>query len=204
MTLIIYNKKTGKIYTTSTEESITKDQEFATIIDEIPEGYYADSVDPDELIINYMPLPKSNNEIELEKLNRNLFNLANSSTTLTDTMALELKEYFYTWPEGVNEENKYIKGQVIKYEDKLYRIEQNVIPLENQKPNSEGMLAIYRPINLTYEGTLEEPIPWIYGMNCYKDKYYIYKQKVYKCSNDMIPCIWEPGTIGVYQWELIE
>ena len=61
---------------------------------------------------------------------------------------------------------------------------------------SEGMLAIYRPIVLAHEGTLEDPIPFIEGMDCERDKYYSYNGEIYKALQDMTPCVWAPGTQG--------
>lgn len=129
---------------------------------------------------------------------------ANTATTITDKQALTMASLFPVWPDGVNADGQYIENQIIQYEGQLYRITQpTVTPQEHQKPGGEGMLAVYRPIELSHAGTLEDPIPWVYGMDCYNGKYYSYNSKVYKCAGDMIPCVWEPGSAGVYQWELV-
>ena len=130
---------------------------------------------------------------------------ASGATTITDKQALSMASLFPVWPDGVNEEGQYIKDQVIQYEGQLYRIAQpTVTPQSHQTPSSEGMLAVYRPIDIGHEGTLEDPIPWVYGMDCYTGKYYSYNDKIYKCAGDMIPCVWEPGSAGLWQWELVE
>ena len=145
-------------------------------------------------------------KIELARQFRaGLMTFAAGATTITDNQALSMASLFPVWPDGVNEEGQYIKDQVIQYEGQLYRIAQpTVTPQSHQTPSSEGMLAVYRPIDVGHEGTLEDPIPWVYGMDCYAGKYYSYIEKVYKCTGDMIPCVWEPGSAGVYQWELVE
>ena len=126
------------------------------------------------------------------------------ANTLRDEQALEIPSLYDSWQPNTS----YKKDDIISYDSGsgiiLYRVGQEHTSLENQKPCDEGMLAIYRPIEIAHQGTIEDPIPWIYGMDCYKDKYYIHENKKYLCKNDMIPCVWEPGTIGVYQWELIE
>ena len=130
---------------------------------------------------------------------------ANTATTITDEQALTMASLFPVWPDGVNADGQYIENQVIQYEGQLYRIAQpTVTPQEHQKPGGEGMLAVYRPIELSHAGTLEDPIPWVYGMECYSGKYYSYNSKVYKCAGDMIPCVWTPGTPDIWQWELVE
>ena len=144
--------------------------------------------------------------IELAKQFRaGVMTFASGATTITDKQALSMASLFPVWPDGVNEDGQYIQDQIVQYEGQLYRIAQpTVTPVENEKPGGEGMLAVYRPIDVEHAGTLEDPIPWVYGMNCYTGKYYSYNGKVYKCAGDMIPCTWEPGSAGLWQWELVE
>ena len=127
---------------------------------------------------------------------------ANVSTGISDAQALNMASLFPVWPEGVNADGQYVQGQVVQDEGQLYRVmQETVTPLENQPPHGEGMLAVYRPIEVEHEGTLEDPIPWVYGMDCYNGKYYSYEDKLYLCTGDMIPCTWAPGAEGVHQWE---
>ena len=73
--------------------------------------------------------------------------LVATNTNLSDAQALSLAtEMFPIWPEGVNNEGKYRQGQIVIHDGMRYRIVQDVTPQEHQKPGSEGMLAIYRPI----------------------------------------------------------
>lgn len=86
----------------------------------------------------------------------------------------------------------------------LYRIKQTeLVSVESQPPEAEGMLAVYSPINPSHSGTVDDPIPWVYGMDCYAGKYYSYSGKVYKVAvgGDMAPCIWAPDTPDFWQWE---
>lgn len=127
-----------------------------------------------------------------------------SCTTYIDEQALQISSVFAVWPEGVNTNGKYTKGQYIMHNDQLYHIEQDVQPIESQPPDAVGMLAVYRPVDVEHEGTLEDPIPWVYGMNCYAGKYYSYNGNTYKVAvgGDMIPCTWYPDS-GIWQWELV-
>lgn len=54
-------------------------------------------------------------------------------------------------------------------------------------------------------GTIEDPIPWVSGMNCFADFYYTYNDKLYKvvAGGSMMPCTQAPDS-GIWQWELIE
>lgn len=127
-----------------------------------------------------------------------------SSTSFADEQALEFPVLFPVFPDGVNEDGKYVANQIIQDEGQIYRVVQEVTPLLSQPPHGEGMLAIYRPIVFAHEGTLEDPIPFIEGMDCERDKYYSYNGEIYKAIQDMTPCIWAPGSQGTEAiWEKV-
>lgn len=131
-----------------------------------------------------------------------LLAFTSGATTLTDEQAMNMASTFPVWPEGVNSDGQYVEGQIVQDEGQIYRVMQpTVTPLEHQPPHAEGMLAVYRPIEVEHAGTIEDPIPWVYGMDCYTGKYYSYEGKVYLCKGDMIPCVWTPGSAGLWQWE---
>ena len=132
--------------------------------------------------------------------------LVATATAMTDAQALSIPTDFYpTWPEeGLNANGQYVEGQVVRYGSGLYRIAQPVVtPVETQVPGGEGMLAVYRPIVEGHAGTAEDPIPWVYGMDCNAGKYYSYGGKVYKAVMDMIPCVWYPDG-GANTWEVVD
>lgn len=99
----------------------------------------------------------------------------------------------------------YDYNQPIVHKGQLYRVAQEggVDALEIYPPDGEGLLAVYRPINATAAGTQEDPIPWVYGMDCNTGLYYSHTGNTYLCKGDMKPCVWEPGTAGLWQWELV-
>ena len=98
----------------------------------------------------------------------------------------------------------YNYNQPLVHEGQLYRVAQagGVDSLEHQPPNAEGMLAVYRPINVTAAGTQADPIPFTYGMDCHTGTYYSYEGQTYLCNGDMIPCVWLPTT-DIWQWSLV-
>ena len=145
------------------------------------------------------------NKIERARQFRSgLIAYARETTTLTDKQALSMSSLFPVWPDGVNADGQYISGQVVQDNGQIYRIVQTVTPIESQPPHGEGMLAVYRPIDPEHAGTLEDPIPWVYGMDCYAGKYYSYNGQVYKVAvgGDMIPCVWAADS-GIWQWEVV-
>ena len=114
-----------------------------------------------------------------------------------DATALTLSPICPDW----EADHHYEAGEIVNHEGQAYRVIQAVDSLENQPPGAEGMLAIYRPLNPEHAGTQEDPIPFVNGMDVYNGKYYSFNEKTYLAKADMLPCTWDPGTEGVWQWE---
>ena len=119
---------------------------------------------------------------------------------LPDNTALEMPDLFRTWDEVLAAGAQLEANTILNDSGQLYRVVQAVTPQVHQAPHDEGMLAIYRPIDKQHAGTLEDPIPFVNGMDTAKDKYYSYNGKVYLCNLDMKPCVWAPDSPGLWQW----
>lgn len=132
--------------------------------------------------------------------------MARTAVNIPDAVALSIPDILPTWQEFLDSGEKIGEGVCIMHEGQCYRQMQpgGVTPIESQPPGGEGMLAVYRPIDRDHAGTLEDPIPWVNGMDCYSGKYYSYEGKTYLCNQDMTPCVWAPDTAGLWQWELQE
>ena len=124
------------------------------------------------------------------------------SVDISDQQALKMPHLFQTWEQVLADGQEIPKGRVIKKAGQLYRVENRVTPQEHQFPGGEGMLVVYRPIDPEHTGSLEDPIPWVYGMDCHAGKYYRHQDRVYRVAEggSMLPCVWEPGTAGLWQW----
>lgn len=107
-----------------------------------------------------------------------------TSTTLLDDEALEVPDMFYTWDEVLENAVIIPKDRIISKDGKLYRVRQDVLPLEHQPPDGEGMGAIYAIINKTNEGTPDDPIPAEIGMEYIYGKYYLDPEdsNIYLCT----------------------
>lgn len=129
-----------------------------------------------------------------------------AAADVPDETALEMPDLFKTWEEVLEAGKTVAENSIINDGGTLYRVvaEGGVLPQEHQPPHGEGMLAVYRPIDTAHTGTLEDPIPWVYGMDCTEGLYYSYNATVYLCKANMTPCVWAPGTAGLWQWEAVE
>ena len=128
-----------------------------------------------------------------------------AATDVPDETALEMPDLFRTWEEVLADGKTVAENSIINDGGTLYRVVApgGVLPQAHQPPHGEGMLAVYRPIDTAHAGTLEDPIPWVYGMDCTSGLYYSYNAAVYLCKADMKPCVWAPGTAGLWQWEAV-
>lgn len=129
-----------------------------------------------------------------------------ADTDVPDETALEMPDLFKTWEEVLAAGQNVAQNAIINDGGTLYRVVAagGVLPQEHQPPHGEGMLAVYRPIDTAHAGTLEDPIPWVYGMDCTEGLYYSHNATVYLCKANMTPCVWAPGTAGLWQWEAVE
>lgn len=127
-----------------------------------------------------------------------------SATNIQDADALRMPDLFKTWAEALLAEEALEENTILNKDGKLYRVVQRTVPQAWQPPDGEGMLAIYRPIEPGHAGTPEDPIPWTYGMDCRQGQYFSYQLGVWLCKADMIPCVWAPGTEGLWQWEYVK
>ena len=132
--------------------------------------------------------------------------LAASHTELSDTVALSIPDILPSWDELLATGNQVAAGVCLVHDGQTYRVVQDVTPIESQPPDMDGMLAIYRPIDREHAGTMADPIPWVYGMDCVEGKYYSYNGKTYRVAEGgtMSPCVWPPDTPGLWQWEAVE
>lgn len=118
-----------------------------------------------------------------------------------DETALAVAPLCPVWTPGA----VYQAGEVVNHEEQAYRVIQTVTALENQPPGTTGMLAIYRPLDDNgHTGRLDDPIPYVHGMDVSTGFYYSFNGKKYLATADMKPCVWDPGTPGVWQWEEVE
>ena len=77
----------------------------------------------------------------------------------------------------------------------MYEAVQTVTAQAHQTPSGAGMLAVYRPLSLNPEtgqapdGSLEQPLVFIYGMDVRSGSYYSYNDVISLAKTDMIPCV---------------
>ena len=129
--------------------------------------------------------------------------LQTATFTVAEYNTLASAHCFEAWQAGTS----YMAGQRIEHNGVGYEVMQDVTAIENQSPDAAGMLAVYRPLSVDPstgeepDGTKENPYAYIEGMDVHEGSYYTYEGKLYLAKTDMLPCVWAPGTAGLWQWE---
>lgn len=109
-------------------------------------------------------------------------------------------KYFDTWQPNTH----YKQGKRLLWNGVVYEVRQEggVDSLENYPPDGEGLLAVYQPLSVDSEtgeshaGTLEDPIPWAYGIKIERYKYYLHNGKTWYAIQPQNEALWEPGSQG--------
>lgn len=98
----------------------------------------------------------------------------------TDEQALEIKAIYPEW----KSETKYISGDRVEYQGKLYKVITNHSSQSDWTPIVAHTL--FQPIDVVNEGSLANPIIAAAGMCYFKDKYYLDETdgKIYLCTRD--------------------
>lgn len=116
--------------------------------------------------------------------------------TLSDEQAVTVESLYPLWEAGA----AYGKGALLRHGGRLCRVEQAHTAQAHQPPGSEGMLAVYRP--------LQEPgevLPWVYGEAVSIGDRRIDPSDglVYEVYNEAGANLWEPHTAPAI-WRLAE
>ena len=101
---------------------------------------------------------------------------------LTNDEAIRYKSLHPTFSEIVGQTVK--RGFRFVYENELYSVNQDNLTIQEQHSPGTGTESLYEIVDEEHSGTKDDPIPWRKNMQCYKDKYYIQNEIVYKCTRD--------------------
>lgn len=124
-----------------------------------------------------------------------------------DNTALQMSQYYPEWESlcdsGFVAEKA---GYIFQHKGTLYRTVKDSTSFERQWVPGIGTESIYRPISPEHTGDMDDPIPWVSGMDCVEGKYYSYGGKTYRVAEGgtMKPCVWPPDTPDMWQWEVVE
>lgn len=76
-----------------------------------------------------------------------------------------------------------MKGSILRYMGKLYRVRQDHTVLAIYTPGIETA-SLYEVIDREHSGTIEDPIIYTPPMEIFEGKYYKQGDQLYKCTRD--------------------
>lgn len=117
---------------------------------------------------------------------------------LTDTQSLQFKSLYPKWESFVGKSLS--AGFKIQYNDKLYKVKQEISEVLLNQPPSIDTAALYEEINETNAGTKEDPIPYNNNMELFEGKYYSQNGVVYKCTRNTEQAVYHDlsSLVGIY------
>lgn len=124
---------------------------------------------------------KSEPTIE-EQLKELILEQYNNRTDITDEEALKRPLLVYAWDTYIG--RSLITGQIVSYNDTLYRVRQDISSvLDNQAPSLDTA-ALYEAIEVEATGTKDDPIAYVPPMEIFNGKYYKQGGVLYLCTRD--------------------
>lgn len=127
----------------------------------------------------YEPEPYEPQPTVDEQLREMLLDQYNQRTDISDEDALKRPLLVYPWSGYVGK--SLTKGQIVSYDDKLWRVRQDVATvLEGQSPSLDTA-ALYGVIEVEASGTIDDPIAYTPPMEIFEGRYYTQNGVKYRC-----------------------
>ena len=117
--------------------------------------------------------------------------------TLPDGEAVKVKALYDPWASKIGQE---VDADVkLYYDDKLYKVRQKHTVQEQYQPSLDTA-SLYKEINETHAGTLEDPIPYNNNMELEEGKYYIQDGITYLCTRNTDIAVYADlkDLVGIY------
>ena len=118
--------------------------------------------------------------------------------SLTDEEALKVKDIYPQWSEFINQ--SLTQGMKVQYDDKLYKVRQDISTVLENQPPSIDTAALYEEIVESHEGTFEDPIPYNNNMALEEGKYYSQDGITYLCTRSTGQAVYNnlSDLVGIY------
>ena len=123
---------------------------------------------------------------------------------LTDSESLKVKDMYPQWSEFINQQ--LTQGMKVQYDDKLYKVRQDIATVLENQPPSIDTAALYEEVNESHAGTLEDPIPYNNNMELFEGKYYSQYGVTYLCTRSTGQAVYNnlSDLVGIYVEKVIE
>ncbi len=106
----------------------------------------------------------------------------NNRTDISDADALKRPLLVYGWSAYVGK--ALAAGQIVSYEDKLYRVRQDIASLVETWVPGLSTAALFEVIEVSATGAQDDPIAYTPPMEIFNGKYYTQNGVTYLCTRD--------------------
>lgn len=171
-----YKKEIDGVTVVKTRNQIVIHHDGMNIYNPTEEMIFADGW------IVYVPNPKERSNSPSAIIRSIVLDQYNSRTDIPDAEALEHAVVIYNWDRYIGKPLN--AGQVVVYEDQVYRVRQQITEVLSIYPPSLDTASLYEAIVLTATGEIDDPIPYTPPMEIFNGKYYTQEDVKYKCTRD--------------------
>ena len=126
--------------------------------------------------------PKEPTPTISEQMQDYLLEQYNARTDVSDADALKRPLLVYEWSDYVGKALK--TGQMVSYDDKLWRVRQDITALDSTWTPGTSTAALFEVIEVAATGTQDDPITYTPPMEIYNGKYYTQDNVLYLCTRD--------------------
>ena len=126
--------------------------------------------------------PKEPTPTISEQMQDYLLEQYNARTDVSDADALKRPLLVYEWSDYVGKALK--MGQMVSYDDKLWRVRQDITTLDSTWTPGTSTAALFEVIEVEASGTQDDPIAYAPPMEIFNGKYYTQDNVLYLCTRD--------------------
>jgi hypothetical protein len=123
------------------------------------------------------------------EINRILIAQQINTIAVDDNTAVRMKAFYPTFECFVGQEIK--KDYKFTYGDKLWRVIQPSLTIQAHFAPGVGTESLYEQVNETYDGTIDDPIPYNGNMSLQKGLYYYQSSAIYLCTRDTVNPVYQ-------------
>ncbi len=132
----------------------------------------------------YVPdtTPRESTPTISEQMQEYILDQYNARTDVSDADALKRPLLVYEWSTYIGKALK--TGQIVSYDDKLYRVRQDITSLVETWTPGTSTAALFEVIEVEATGAQDDPIAYTPPMEIYNGKYYTQGGVLYLCTRD--------------------
>lgn len=122
--------------------------------------------------------------------------IVKAAQSLSDVEAVEAPQLYEEWKPGV----AYSAGQKLRRNNRVCKVQDSQDHTSQIGWEPENAPSLFKFIDETHTGTIDDPIPYDSNMELFIDKYYIHADVLYRCIRSTEIAVYHPlkDLVGLY------